>query len=534
MRMRASIKSRRGFIFTGLLLLSALLAWWYFTPFRLDILIVNGTVADGSGASLTLGDVAIRDGKIVGISRWRFLFSRARLRLEARDRIVAPGFIDVHTHVEPNIPSSGAFLPANFLRQGVTTLITGNCGRSRVDVPAFLRELEKNGTRINLATLIGHNSVRREVMGLAARPASAAEITRMQQLVERALAGGALGLSSGLIYLPGRFATLDELVALAKTAGSQGGLYVAHIRDEGRGGWEAVREALDIGRQASTALHISHFKCSGPAQWHSMVQRLQWLDVARAAGQRVTIDLYPYERSSTTTDVLLPDWAVEENRAGLRKVATDSALRRRLHAEILQKLRQDGWPDLQHIRLAAGRQEWIGRSLAEMPKPAVDLPGQIENLIEISLRGGAQAIYADMNEADVEAALSCPYSVFGSDSAVRDPDGSYKPHPRGAGTFPRVFRRYVRDRRLLSLSQAIHKTSQQAAKIFGLAGRGALRAGAWADVVIFDVNKLEDRADYDQPFAEPAGIDYVIINGVVVVDHEALTNHRPAGMVLRH
>jgi N-acyl-D-amino-acid deacylase len=518
----------------ALVALFAISAWFVFAPYRnLDILIENGTVIDGTGGPARLCDVAIRDGKIVGLGSWRFLFSNPKLRIDARNRIVAPGFIDVHTHVEPNLPSSGPFRPANFLRQGVTTLITGNCGRSRIDITELFNKLEKNGSYINIATLIGHNSVRKEIMGLSARTPTPAELIRMQRIVDQAMASGAIGLSTGLAYVPGRFAYQSEVIALARIAAEYNGLYVSHIRDEGREGIKAIQEALEIGRLSGANIHISHFKSSGPLQWHTALRRLQLLDEARMDGRRVTIDVYPYDRSSTTTDVLLPGWAVKENGSGLRQVVKDAKARRKLHTDILEKLRQDGWKDLTHIYLASGRPEWIGQTLAQVPVVAPELDQQIENLISISLRGGAQAIYADMNEADVDKVLVYPHSIFGSDSAVRDPDSVYKPHPRGCGTFPRIFRCYVREISILQLSQAVFKASGQAAEIFGLENRGRLCQGAWADVVIFDPDKIEDRASYDQPFAEPLGINYVIINGIVTVDHGALTGNKPGGSILR-
>ncbi len=521
-------RRRRVWISSAAVLLLALLAvaaWFIFIPvYRLDLLIANGVVVDGTGGPPRRYDVAIRDGKIVAMGRsWRFFFSRPKLRLEARGKIIAPGFIDVHTHVEPNLPASSVFRPANFLRQGVTTIITGNCGRSRLNTAEMFRQLEKHGTAINIASLIGHNSLRREVMGDEARRPTPEEMARMKQLVDKAMTSGGLGLSTGLVYNPGRFAEMPELVALAGAAAKHDGMYVSHIRDEGREGMAAIREAIEIGRQARARTHISHFKSSGPSQWGAISQRLALLDAARQAGQQVTIDVYPYARSSTTTDVLLPDWAVKNKRQGLRQVAQDAQSRKKLQADILQELRRDGWRDLTHIRLASGKPEWIGRTLAEVPNAAADLDQQIENLIEISLGGGAQAIYADMNEEDVEKVMIYPLCVFGSDSAVRDPDGQYKPHPRGAGTFPRIFRLYVKEKNLLDLSAAIYKATGQAAELFNLEGRGHLRRGEWADVVIFDQQRIEDLADYDQPFAGPVGIDYVIVNGVVAVDHDALT-----------
>ncbi len=505
-----------------------------FLPYRdLDILISNGSVADGSGGPPRVCDVGIRDGKIVGLTSWRFYFSHASLHIDAAGRIVAPGFIDVHTHVEPNIPISGPFRADNFLRQGVTTIITGNCGRSRTDIASLFQGLERNGSYVNVASLIGHNSVRQEVMGFASRQPTSVELNRMKSIVDRGIKDGAVGLSTGLVYVPGRFAETSEVVALAKVAANDGALYASHVRDEGPKGIEALQEALEIGRQAGAATEISHFKSTGPRQWHTIGRRLALLDEARQRGQTVTIDVYPYARSSTTTDVLLPDWALRDNRSGLKQVIASSEAREKLREDILSRMNEEGWRDFSFVKLAAGRKEWIGKTLAQVPVFARDLNQQVENLIEISLRGGAQAVYADMDEQDVAQVAAYPYCVFGSDSAVRDPTAEYLPHPRGCGTFPRIFRRYVLEQRLLSMTEAIHKTSGQAAETFHLANRGFLKVGYWADVVVFDPNKIEDRADYDQPFAAPLGIDYVIVNGVITVDHGNLTSNSPSGKPVR-
>ncbi len=536
---RVNSRSRRRWIAVSalFLVLTASLAvagFLIFAPYRdLDILIVNGTVVDGSGNAPRLCSVGIRDHKIVGLSRWRFFFSKAKLTIDAHDRIVAPGFIDVHTHVEPNIPATAAFHADNFLRQGVTTLITGNCGRSRTDIGTLFRGLERNGSYINVATLVGHNSVRQEVMGSVSRQPTSPELDAMRSLVDRAMKEGAVGFSTGLEYVPGRFAETSEVVALAKVAANNNGLYASHIRDEGPKGVAAIREALEVGRQARIATQISHFKSTGPRQWHTILQRLDLLDEARANGQTVTIDVYPYTSSSTTTDVLLPDWALKDNRAGLRQAAESTEIRQRLHLDIATRLTTEGWNDLSFVRLAAGRPEWIGKTLTQVPKTAADFNEQIENLIDISVRGGAQAVYAGMNEQDVAQVVTYPYCVFGSDSAVRDPTAQYLPHPRGYGTFPRIFKQYVRDQNLLSVVEAVHKASGQAAAIFQIGQRGLLSSGYWADVVVFDPETIEDKANYDKPFAEPVGLDYVIVNGTVVVDHGSLTGEKPAGMVVK-
>jgi N-acyl-D-amino-acid deacylase len=538
-RLNGRSHARRRWLVASLVLFAlatgvAVAGYIVFAPYRdLDILIINGSVIDGSGSPPRLVSVGIRDHKIVGLSRWRFFFSKAKLTIDAHDRIVSPGFIDVHTHVEPNIPASATFHADNFLRQGVTTLITGNCGRSRTDIGALFRGLDRNGTNINVASLVGHNSVRQEIMNLASRPPTSQELEGMRNLVDRAMKDGAVGFSTGLEYVPGRFAETSEVVALAKVAAKNGGLYASHIRDEGPKGVEAIREALEVGKQAQIPTQISHFKSTGPRQWHTILQRLDLLDEARANGQAVTIDVYPYTSSSTTTDVLLPDWALKDNRSGLRQAAESPAIRQKLHIDIATRLMTEGWNDLSFVRLAAGRPEWIGKTLTQVPKVALDFNEQIENLIDISMRGGAQAVYASMNEQDVAQVVAYPYCVFGSDSAVRDPSAQYLPHPRGSGTFPRVFKQYVREQNLITIGEAVHKATGQAAAIFQLGKRGLLAPGYWADIVVFDPNTIEDKASYDKPFAEPGGLDYVIVNGVVALDHGALTSEKPAGVSVK-
>jgi N-acyl-D-amino-acid deacylase len=518
----------------AILLIASAGALWYWQERNVDLLIVNGLIVDGTGSEPYMADIAIRQGKIIGVSRWRYILTHPRKRIDAGGRVVAPGFIDAHTHIEANLPQSAVFEPSNFLKQGVTTLITGNCGRSLTDIGQMFRDLERHSTRINVATFIGHNSVRRIVMKDAARAPSPDELKRMGALVGRAIDEGALGLSTGLAYSPGRFAPMNELVYLAIAASDRGGMYASHIRNEAHDGDVAVREAIKIGQAAGAITQISHIKCSGRAMWYSMAKRLRLLDQAREAGLQIYADAYPYDRSSTTTDILLPDWALADERAALRRAAKNQQVRRNLREAILAKLNLDGWQDLTHVRLVAGKADWIGRTLAEVPLPAPSLSQQVENLIDISIRGGAQAIYADMNERDVRLALANSYTVFGSDSAVRDTESNYKPHPRGSGTFPRIFRRYVYETGELKLAEAVRKASGLAADIFGLQDRGYLQTGKWADVVVFDLERIEDRADYDQPFAEPVGIQWVIVNGVITVENGSLTEELPSGQALRN
>ena len=397
----------------------------------------------------------------------------------------------------------------------------------------MLGALERQGTYINVGTLTGHNSICRQVMGQEVRAPTPSELQLMKIIVAHVMNEGAFRVSTGLAYTPGRFSTFNESVVFAKTAADLGGIYASHIRNEAIGGEEAIREALAVGKESGAVVHTSHIKCSGRMQWNSMWRRLRLLDEARASGLRVFTDAYPYERSSTTTDIMLPDWAVADKCAGVRLAASNQQARQKLRQDILNRLRTDGWHELEHVRLVTGSKAWIGRTLAEVPLPARTLDQQIDNLIQISIRGGAQAIFADMNELDVTQAISNDFCVIGSDSAVRDPEGEYQPHSRGSGTFPRIFKLYVRETGRLSLSQAVRKASGLAAEIFGLDNRGHINEGEWADVVMFDLSTIEDRADYDQPFAQPIGIDYVIVNGVIVIEDGSFTENQPAGFSLR-
>lgn len=522
----------------ALAVLAALFATaaWLGALTRVDLLVAGGLVADGTGAPLLRADVAVSGGRITGISRWRYQLARAGQRLNAVGRIVAPGFIDVHTHVEPNIPSSSAFRPSNFLRQGVTTLITGNCGRSTDDVGRLLASLVRHGTYANVATLVGHNTLRHEVMGEAPRAASAGEIDAMARRVRQAMQQGALGVSYGRPYLPGRFADATELERLAAAVVPYDGIAAWHVRDEGVHGIESIGEALRVGRATNVRTHISHLKASGPSQWRQLPARLALLADARTGGLRVTLDAYPYDRSSTTTDVLLPDWALRDNRSAVYAARRDPTVASRLVSEMGAMAHESGWHDFGFVTLASGRPEWLGRTPADLAPAdggrATPLEQQAAVLIDISARGGAQAVFADMLESDVARAVSVPEGAFGSDSAVRDPDAVRPVHPRGLGTFPRVFRKYVRETHALTIEDAVRKATGLPAEIFGLAGRGRLAPGAWADIVVFDASTITDRATYEEPLAEPEGIDQVIVNGVAVIDHGSFTRTPPAGMAL--
>jgi N-acyl-D-amino-acid deacylase len=519
-----------------------------------DLLIRNGQVLDGLGHDPLRADVGVRDGHIACIGS--FEGAEAARVIDAAGGIVAPGFIDVHTHVERNLPAAHhPFLAPNFIRQGVTTLITGNCGRSALPLGPVLDRLEQDGAQVNVASFVGHNSIRRKVMGMEARAPSDAELAAMRGLVTRSMSEGALGISTGLAYLPGAYAQRDELISLAHAAAERGGIYVTHLRDEGLRGADAIREAIDIGSAASIPVHISHFKAQGRSQWGTAAPRLALVDEARRRGLRVSIDQYPYAASSTSLELLLPVVESEEGGARAAQEIREPRERARLRAGMIERLRANGWDDYSFARvaycpsnlalnglniaqIAARRNVHLSTTgTARVATTALESGGspverQADVILDLLAVGGAQMIYFDMSDDDVAAILSHPDTMFGSDSGVRLENAPAIPHPRGMGTFPRVLARYVRDLHLLSLPEAVRHMTSLPAETFGLVGRGQLVEGYWADFVIFDPAVVTDRATYEAPLLPPQGISYVAVNGTLVLDAGHLTTAAP-GKALR-
>jgi N-acyl-D-amino-acid deacylase len=515
-----------------------------------DLVIANGLLLDGLGHEPLRADLGVREGRVSCVGS--FAGAEARRVIDAAGKVVAPGFIDVHTHVERNMPTDRRpFLAPNFVRQGVTTIITGNCGRSELPVGAMLDRLGRNGTQVNVASFVGHNSVRRRVMGMAARAPTEAELSEMRGLVERSMTEGALGLSTGLAYLPGAYARRDELVALARAAGVGGGIYVTHLRDEGARGGAAIEEAIDIGSSASVPVHISHFKAQGRSQWGTAGSRLALVDEARRRGLRVSIDQYPYAASSTTLEVLLSAGDSDEGAPRSREGLRDPRARAQLRAGMFERLRENGWNDYSFARVAycPSNLSLNGLDLAQIAArrvgasaapTAATLPAthsavrdesaverQADLILDLLAEGGAQMIYFDMSEDDVAAIMSHPDTMFGSDSGVRMENAPAVPHPRGLGTFPRVLGHYVRGLHLVSLPDAVRRMTSLPAQTFGLKERGQLVEGYWADIVIFDADSVTDMATYDSPLLPPEGILYVIVNGVPVLEAGRLSEASP-------
>jgi N-acyl-D-amino-acid deacylase len=449
--------------------------------------------------------------------------------------VVAPGFIDVHTHIEGGVGERPT--ADNRVSDGVTTVVTGNCGSSAADLRAFFADLRKGGVSVNVASLIGHNTVRAAVMGRVDRAPTAEEQARMEALVADGMRAGAVGLSTGLIYIPGSYAATPELTGLARIAGQHGGLYASHIRSEGDKVLEAIDEAISIGRDAQVPVQISHFKISNKRLWGQSTATLGKVDGARAAGLDVTIDQYGYTASSTRLSVLLPNWALagthEEALARLR----DPATRKKIAAEMKDvTMRRNGRKRLDHAVVA--RCQWDdtlqGKSIAtiarEKGKPA-GLDGDIETVLELFEAGSVQMIFHSMDERDVERILRHPLSMVASDGEVIAP-GEGVPHPRNYGTNARVLGRYVRERQILPLEEAVRKMTSLPAQRFGLVDRGLVRPGMWADLVIFDDKVVADRATFDKPHAVSAGIEQVLVNGEVVWEHGRHRGTRPGRTLL--
>jgi N-acyl-D-amino-acid deacylase len=496
-----------------------------------DVLIRHARVIDGTGNPWFRADVGIKDGKIVAIGR---LDGPAVKTIDAAERVLAPGFIDVHTHVEDDIEK----VPRadNFLLDGVTSVITGNCGGSNLNLAEWFAKLETLGIGINVGSLIGHNTVRAEVMGTANRAASPEEIQRMQALIEKAMEDGAVGFSTGLIYIPGTYASTEEVVALAKAAGKHGGTYASHMRDEGEHVLEAITEAVTVGREAGMPIELSHFKIDNRRLWGMSDMSIALVEKFRREGVDVVVDQYPYDHSSTNLGITLPSWALADGREKIRERLEDKPTREKIAAEMEQTLHRLGQDDYSYVTLAsfAGNKEYEGKTIAEINalkgRPA-NIRAQIDTIFDIMLDGGAQAVYHSMGDKDLEIILRYPNTAIASDGGVRE-FGSGVPHPRSYGTNARVLAEYTVQRGVITLDDAIRRMTSLPARTFHLGDRGAIREGAAADLVLFDPARVKDKATYDRPHQYSEGFDYVIVNGKIAVENGKITDER-GGVVLR-
>jgi N-acyl-D-amino-acid deacylase len=507
-----------------------------------DIVIRGGRVLDGMGNPWVLADVAIADGRFVKIGR---VTGRGRQEIDARGRFVSPGWIDMMDQSGAVLPRNG--LAENKLRMGVTTAIGGEGGTpvAAERVAEYFAELQKTGISINFGSYFSEGQARTAVLGNTARPPTTDELVKMQSIMETAMTAGAMGMTTALIYPPTSFATTDELSEMAKVVGRYGGTYATHMRDEGKDLIESITEAITIGERGGTAVEIFHLKAAWQPGWGTLMKQAgQTIEAARARGVDVAADLYVYMAGGTGLEATIPTWAQEGGRAALLKRLAEPETRTRLKGEVVTG--SPGWSNLveasggwDHIVLANARSEanakFEGKSLAAIAKEWGKDPADAAFDLVAQGNGRVMAIYHMMSEPDVETALRFPWTSIGSDAGASVTDGGADPtgltHPRAYGNFVRLIARYVRERNVLSLTDAIRKMTSWPASRMRLDGRGAIRDGLWADVVVFDYDTLQDRATYEDPRLSPDGIDYVLVNGQVVIDHGRHTGARP-GRVL--
>ncbi|MEE1769407.1 D-aminoacylase [Streptomyces sp. JV185] len=533
----------------------------------LDLLLRGGTLVDGTGAPAREADIAVVDGRITVLPAGAP--ASAVETLDVTGRVVTPGFIDVHTHSDALAAprgAGGATAPIDDLRlapllQGVTTEISGNCGtslfpslprrlpdlaehlrvtfglgpvRPAVDFDAFAAGQDPALRRTHIASLVGHGTLRAGVMGFEARPPRPDELDTMCALLDRALAQGAAGLSTGLIYPPGTYADTEEIIALARVAARHGKPYVTHLRDEMSQVESALEEALEIAVRSGAPLQISHHKTAGRHAWGATLRTLPRLERARAEGVDVLCDVYPYTAGSTVLHAMLPPWASEGGVGALLERLRRAETRDRIRSDIARGV--EGWEntvgnggwDLISVAAAQTHPEAEGRSIADLAaERGVDPVDQACDLL-LAEQGEVTIISHSMREDDVRRVIASPLSMIGSDGVPKPG----RPHPRWAGSFARVLGRYSRDEQLLPLESAVHKMTGLPAGRFGLTGRGTVRDGALADLVVLDPAAVRDTADFDRPLLAPEGIDIVVVSGRVAARDGRPTSAR-AGEVVR-
>lgn len=496
-----------------------------------DILIKHGKIIDGAGNSWFYGDVAIAHDSIVAVgnlSSWK-----AAQEIDASGLIVAPGFIDVHTHIEDDEVKNP--LATNFIMDGVTTVITGNCGLSKTNLKQYFSLIDSVHLAINVASLIGHNDVRKAVMGNANRDPSDSELHAMEMLVKQAMLDGAVGISTGLIYTPGTYSKTSEVVALVKQAAAYNGVYSTHMRDEGDSVTQAINEALNIAKAANIPLEISHFKLSGQQNWGRSNETLAMVKQARAEGIDVTIDQYPYTASSTTLSTILPDWVLTGTADSIKQKLSDKNIRKQCADYMVAKLKKRKLKHYSYAVVAYYKADTTlnGKSIEEINlawNRKHTAAAEAETIMDMVMNGSAGMVFHGMSDADVENIMKYPFDMFASDASIRIfNQGS--PHPRGYGTNARVLAKYVREKNILTLEDAIRRMTSLPAQKFHINNRGLLKPGYKADVVVFDAATVQDMSTYDKPHQYSQGFKYVFVNGKLCVDNGIQNNERNGDVI---
>lgn len=499
-----------------------------------DLIITNGRIIDGTGNSWFRADVAVKGDRIMAVAKGIANRFPTAKKIDAQNRIVSPGFIDVHAHIEGSIferPTA-----ENYIYDGVTSVVTGNCGSGADDIAAFLKGIDSMGTSINVAALAGHNTIRRLGMGLENRKATAQELATMESITLKAMEDGAVGLSTGLIYLPGMYAPTEEIVALAKVAAARGGVYATHMRYEGTQVHDAINEALTIGRDASIPVQISHFKVTGKNNWGRGTETLGMVEEARKQGYDVTIDQYPYTASSTNLAVRVPDWALEGGLDSLRVKMKDPAMRKRILAGMKAAQQRDRQKDYSYAVVAsfAPDTSFNGKSISQINldlgrKKGFDSEANL--ILDMLAKANAQMIYHTMSEKDLVHFMKYPFNMPAADAGVSN--GKGRPHPRGFGTNARVLARYVREQQVIELEEAIRRMTSLPATKFNLKDRGLLIEGKKADILVFDETTIRDNSVYENPHQYTTGISHVLVNGKLVVEDGQHTGQK-SGQTIRN
>ncbi len=498
-------------------------------PVHADVVIRGAVIYDGSGGEGKVGDVAIRGDKVVAVGT--FTVAGNPRVIDGDGLIVSPGFIDLHTHSDIPLTKPSTRANLNYLTQGVTTVVTGNCGAGPVDVAHYFKTLEDGGIGSNVIHQVPHNAVRSRVMGNANRPPSADELRRMEGIVDDGMRDGAWGLSTGLIYNPGTYAKTDELIALAKVAARHGGFYASHIRDEGTGVLAALEEILEIARRAGIRIHISHIKVSGKRAWGKAAEVIALIRRERARGLRVTADQYPYTASSTSlAAIVIPPRFREGTKKDFLKRLDDPEMGPKVRKAIEEAInvRQGG----KALRIAAyaPKAHWQGKDLSAIAAQEKKTP--LEVVLEIERNGGAGVVNFGMNEEEVRLFMREPYVATASDGTSQVPAATV-PHRRSYGCFPRKIGHYAIEEKLIPLGRALRSASGLPADILELPQRGYLKPGYFADVVVLNPKTYREQSTYDQPHQYATGVRYLFVNGRLAIDGGRFTGAL-AGRVLRH
>jgi N-acyl-D-amino-acid deacylase len=486
---------------------------------NVDIIIRNGKIMDGTGNSWYYGDVAVKDGRIVKIGK--LLKLTAVREIDAKGMFVSPGFIDVHTHIEGDEilnPTAD-----NFIYDGVTTVVTGNCGLSMVNLGKYFTMLDSLKLSVNSASLIGHNDVRKAVMGTAKREPTNEELNTMKGIVEQAMKDGAVGFSTGLIYIPGTYSKTSEVVELAKVAAAYNGVYASHIRDEADSVTYAISEALQVGREASISVEVSHFKVSGQQNWGRSTETLKMVTDAREQGLDVTIDQYPYTASSTSLSTLLPDWVLSDGQDSIVARLKRPEVRKQVKDHLIKSLNRRKLLHFDFAMVAFFKTDtsFNGKSIEKinLMKGRMNTAFyEAETVVEMMEQGGAGMVFHGMSEEDVKNIMKYPFNLFASDASIRIFNKGV-PHPRGYGSNARVLAKYVRDEKVISLEEAIRRMTSLPAQKFAFKDRGLLKEGFAADILVFNNAEVQDLSTFENPHQYSKGFKYVLVNGILTIEN---------------